>query len=161
VTTGVNAPERAVYHEWIDKFKGYLKPGDSVLDIGCFPRHDYHSTMREFKYKTVDPNYEHHPDIVGEVGLESFYYPYDGLMCHGVHSECQNPFDLTLGAIKCLKSGGIGLFGIVLLGYPTYEGEKWRFTEAGVNSLLSGLEVLEKVVIHRDKPSFWFGIVRK
>lgn len=164
MTTGVNAPERQVYHQWIEKLKGYLKPGDKVLDIGCFPRHDYHETMKDYDYKTIDPNPAHNPDILGEVGVYAPNFAlngYSAVMCHGVHSECQNPFSLTGGAIEAIKTGGYGLFGIVLLGYPTYEGEKWRFTEAGVNQLLGGLTVLEKIVVYRDKPSFWFGIVQK
>lgn len=164
MTTGANATERLIFHEWLEKFKGYLTLGDSIIDIGCFPRHDYHPTFQGYDYKTVDPNPAHRPDVVGEVGWDGLNLrlnAHHGVICHGVHSECRNPFLLTNGAISLLKPGGIGLFGIVLLGYPTYDGEKWRFTEAGVNSLLSGLEVLEKVVIHRDKPSFWFGIVRK
>lgn len=164
MTTGVNAPERQVFHQWLEKLKGYLKPGDNIIDIGCFPRHDYHPTFKDYDYKTIDPNPTHNPDIVGEVGCDGLNLLlgfYDAVICHGVHSECQNPFSLTQGAISLLKSGGYGLFGIVLMGYPNYDGEKWRFTEAGVNHLLSGLTVVEKVVIYRDKPSFWFGIVQK
>lgn len=164
MTTGVNAPERQIFHDWIEKFKGYLPKGESVLDIGCFPRHDYHPVFKDYDYKTVDPNPAHNPDIIGEVGWDGLNLQYNsqgGVICHGVHSECRNPFLLTNGAISLLKHGGLGLFGIVLTGYPLYQGEKWRFTEDGVNSLLCGVEVLEKQVVHRDRPSFWFGIVRK
>ena len=161
VTTGVNAPERLAYHKWIEKFKNYLNPHDTIYDIGCFSRHDYHETMRDYYYSTVDKDVNQSPDILLNIETHSLLHA-DGIMCHGVHSECANPFNLTKGCYNSLKSGGIALFGIVLLGYPEYDGEYWRFTQSGAKKLFDGyFDVLQDEVYFRSIPSFYFSIVRK
>lgn len=164
MTTGINAPERAIYHEWIEKFKEYLKPNDRVYDIGCFARHDYHETMKDYNYRTVDRNKAQNPDIICDIEKLPFEHEckyIDALMCHGVHSECGNPEILTNSCRRIVKSGGVILFGIVLLGYPTYEGELWRFTEKGAKALLKDFSIIEDQIVMRETPSFYFAIVRK
>lgn len=159
MTTGSNAPERLIYHEWIEKFKTYLSKGQSVYDIGCFSRHDYHETMKDYNYKTIDNNPNQNPDIV--VDAASSMPSVDGIMCHGVHSECKNPFKLTYYCWENLKENGVALFGIVLLDYPQYHGELWRFTLDGVKKMLRDFHVIEERVVYRNEPSFYFCIARK
>jgi hypothetical protein len=154
--------ERLRFHEFQKKFKSYLKPGYIIYDIGKDPKWDYKKVYQNYKYFTVDNNPEVSPDILDDIEETHLSESCDALICWGVTEQCNNAYKLLEGISKILKPNGLGLFGIISVGYPIYGKDFVRFTPQGAIKLLSDFDLLEKEIVYRKGvPSYVIAICRK
>jgi hypothetical protein len=159
------SPERKVLNEiMLERFRGYLKEGDVLYDIGKSRTWDYRSFFEKQKFFTVDRNKEISPDLCFNV--ESIYKVEgrlcDAIICNGVVEQCDNPFELLRGLKVLLKKDSYVLFGVILVGYPLYqEFDFFRFTPMGVKKVMKdfNFEILEEQMCYRnDVPSYIYLI---
>lgn len=160
--------ERRKYHDIIPSFIKRIKREGIVYDIGKSHLHEYRSTFAGFHYLSVDRDPNKAPDILLDVekyrhGLPGLQ-PADALMCNGVIEQCDDPIEIIKACNDLLVAGGVALFGMVLLGYPPHENDRFRFTKNGAMSALVryGFQVDDVTVIERSNiPSYIYAICTK
>ena len=159
--------ERERYHVWLEKFKAYLNPGAVVYDIGKSAKYDYAPMFAEYKYLTIDKDFNKKPDLVRDVedvdDLIGINIP-EAIICNGVVEQCENPFILFQNLFGLLEPEGIMLVGTVLTGFPVYDNDRFRFTEMGIKNTLKDYKLLESETIYRPEvkdPTYMYLLIQK
>lgn len=162
--------ERKTYHSMIREFREMLKaPSPIIYDIGKTPKHDYASWFEGSDFKTIDINPRKNPDMLLDVEspniMPSLKSTAHGILCNGCTEQCGNPFNLMRGVHDLLRMNGMALFGIISIGYPIFEFDRFRFTPNGAQFALEncGFRLLKTQVVERiaGTPSYFFAIVVK
>lgn len=156
-------PERAKYHELLEKLKTYLTDKCLIYDIGKSDIWDYRNILCGYIYKTVDKLQSKTPDIMFDLEYDDILIPQaNAILLNGVTEQCDNPFKLMETVDKILKPHGVMLAGICLVGYPIGEWDYFRFTPKGAKYLLRDYRILqEEVLYHNNIPSYSYFIVQK
>lgn len=159
--------ERKQFHAVIPLFMDKLKPRARIYDIGKSHLHDYRNTFREFNYKTIDRDQCKQPDLLIDIEKDMLIEglpQVDAVICNGVIEQCDDPFKVIRSCSLLLHSRGYVLFGMVLLGYPPHENDRFRFTKNGAKAAIEriGLHIEHEEVITRGNvPSYIYAICRK
>ncbi len=163
--------EREKYHELMSGFIPMLRKGALVYDIGVSSTHNYSHLFQDFHFMTIDRDSKKNPDICLDIEKLTSLYDFedyldiaDAILCNGVIEQCSDPFNMLRACNSMLKSSGLALFGFVLLGFPEYDNDRFRFTKRGARESLGacGFGIRhEFIVTHEGKETYIYLVAQK
>jgi SAM-dependent methyltransferase len=148
-------PWEAFFEEAV---RAALQPDASVLDVGAGlraspdrgnrldPRRAWIGPLLErVCYHVLDPVDTYRPSVVGDVQALPFRpATFDAIVCLAVLEHVPRPWDGVREMRRTLKAGGLlFLYVPFLVPYhaePGYYADYWRFTDAGLSTLLIGMD---------------------
>lgn len=160
------SPERQKYHNLLKDFSGQIT--GLVYDIG---KSDYHNYSNLFaNIKTIDRELKKNPDICTDIekinkeDMDHYLETAHAVLCNGVIEQCDNPFRMIEACHVLLKHAGLALFGMCLLGYPSHDLDRFRFTRQGAELAITraGFKIMSTDVVQRDnKDSYIYVVAQK